>query len=112
MANSYNSTQAYKIARHFQYKNGVNVESITSAKTLLYSDSMFQIINSGGAGANDINLPSPKNGAFFAITAVAASTQNLVVKDHDGATITTLASSGEGCIVVCDGDDWYGVIKG
>jgi len=73
---------------------------------------MFQIINSGGVGANDINLPAPKNGAFFAITAVAASTQNLIVKNNLGATVITLLASGEGCIVVSDGSAWYGVIKG
>ena len=42
MASDYNSAQAFKVARHFEFKNGVNIESITANKTLTYKDGMFQ----------------------------------------------------------------------
>ena len=44
MASSYNSSQAFKVARHFQFKNGINIETITGDKDLTYNDSMFQVI--------------------------------------------------------------------
>tara|TARA_R100000149_G_scaffold66357_1_gene44738 strand:+ start:464 stop:802 length:339 start_codon:yes stop_codon:yes gene_type:complete len=109
---SYNSSQAFKVARHFQYKNGVNVETLTSTnKDLDYKDSMFQIITSAGVSARAIKLPSPKDGAFFAISTDAASSQDCNVNDHNGATKTTLAASGQGCICVSDGSNWFVVIK-
>ena len=31
---AFNSTQAFKVARHFEYKNGMNIETITADKDL------------------------------------------------------------------------------
>ena len=109
---SYNSSQAFKVARHFQFKNGVNVETLTSTnKDLTYKDSMYQIITSNGASARTVKLPDPKDGAYFAISTQAASSQDCNVLDHNGATKTTLAAAGEGCLCVSDGSNWFVVIK-
>ena len=107
MANSYNSSQAFKVARHFQFKNGVNVESITGNKTLTYKDSMFQVLDPDAA--RDVVLPAEKDGAVFFIKNESASFA-LTVKDDGASTIATIATE-EGAIVVCDGSDWKLVIK-
>jgi hypothetical protein len=107
MANSYNSSQAFKVARHFQFKNGVNVESITANKTLDYKSSMFQVLDPDAA--RDVVLPAEKDGAVFFIKNESAS-YALTVKDDGASTIATIAAD-EGAIVVCDGSDWKLVIK-
>ena len=81
---AYTDKAEFKIPRHLVQPGGVNIESITTDKTLTYADSTYQIITSGGAGANDLNLPANKDGAVFWVKTKAASTQNLAVKDADG----------------------------
>ena len=104
---SYNSSQSFKVARHFQFKNGVNVESITANKTLTYKDSMFQVLNPDAA--RDLILPAEKDGAVFFVKNESGSFA-LTVKDDAASTIETL-SSGEGCILTCDGSAWKSIIK-
>lgn len=106
---SYNSAQAFRIARHMTNPNGVNAEAITDSKTLTYKDSECQILTLTAAGAKDLNLPVFKNGASFWVTSASTSNQDIVVKDQAAATIATL-SAGAGVRVVCDGSAWY-VIK-
>jgi len=60
---SYNSSQSFKVARHFQFKNGVNVESITANKTLTYKDSMFQSLTPDAA--RDLVLPLKRMARCF-----------------------------------------------
>lgn len=104
---SYNSSQSFKVARHFQFKNGVNVESITANKTLTYKDSMFQVLNPDVA--RDLILPAEKDGAVFFVKNESGSFA-LTVKDDAASTIETL-SAGEGCILTCDGSAWKSIIK-
>lgn len=108
MANSYNSAQAFKVARHFEFKNGVNVEAITEAKTLTYKDSMFQVLDPDAS--YDIVLPAERNGAVFFIKNEDAGSFNLTVKDDGASTIATVGA-GEGAIFCCDGSNWKLVIK-
>jgi hypothetical protein len=107
MASSYNSSQAFKVARHFQFKNGVNVEAITANKTLTYSDGMFQVLNPDAA--HDLILPFEKDGSAFFVKNESGSF-SLTVKDDGASTIATIAA-GEGCILVCDGTAWKLLIK-
>lgn len=104
---TYNSNQAFKVARHFQFKNGVNVESITTNKTLTYKDSMFQVLDPDAA--HDLILPAEKDGAVFFVKN-ESSAHNIVIK-NDGASTIATAAAGEGCIVACDGSDWKVIIK-
>jgi hypothetical protein len=107
MASDYNSAQAFKVARHFEFKNGVNIQSITENKTLTYKDSMFQVLDPDAA--RDLILPAERNGAIFLIKNESGSFA-LTVKDDAAATVATVAA-GEGCIVACDGSDWKQIIK-
>lgn len=107
MASDYNSAQAFKVARHFEFKNGVNIESITGAKTLTYKDSMFQVLTPDAA--YDVTLPAERNGAVFFIKNESGSFA-LTVKDQAASTIATV-SAGEGSIFACDGADWKLIIK-
>ena len=109
MASSYNSAQAFRIARHMTNPNGVNAEAITDNKTLTYKDSQCQILTLTAAGPKDLILPVFKNGASFWITSGSSSDQNIVIKDQAAATIATIAADA-GVRVVCDGSAWY-VIK-
>jgi len=106
MAN-YNSIQAFKVARHFQFKNGVNVESIVNDKTLTYKDSMIQVLDVDSN--RDVIFPVEKDGAIFIIKN-ENSTYAIIVKDDSASTIATVAA-GEGAIFACDGTAWKTVIK-
>lgn len=108
MASDYNSAQAFKVARHFEFKNGVNIESITANKELSYKDSMIQILDPDAA--RDVTLPAERNGAIFFIKNEDAAANDLTVKDQAAATIATVAA-GEGSLFACDGSDWKLVIK-
>jgi hypothetical protein len=107
MASSYNSSQSFKVARHFQFKNGVNFESITANKTLTYKDSMFQSLTPDAA--RDLVLPAEKDGAVFFVKNESGSFA-ITVKDDAASTIETLAA-GEACVLACDGTDWKSMIK-
>lgn len=104
---SYNSVQAFKVARHFQFKNGVNVESIVDNKTLTYKDSMIQVLDVDSN--RDVILPAEKDGAIFMIKN-ENSTYAITVKNASSATIETLAV-GVGAIFACNGTAWKTVIK-
>ena len=104
---SYNSIQAFKVARHFQFKNGVNVESIVDNKTLTYKSSMIQVLDIDSN--RDVILPAEKDGAIFMIKN-ENSTYAITAKNDSSATIATIAA-GEGAIVACDGTAWKTVIK-
>lgn len=106
MAN-YNSIQAFKVARHFQFKNGVNVESIVDNKTLTYKSSMIQVLDVDSN--RDVIFPAEKDGAIFIIKN-ENSTYAITVKDDSASTIATVAAS-EGAIFACDGATWKTVIK-
>lgn len=106
---AYTDKQEFKIPRHIVQKDGINPETITTNKTLVYSDSQYQLLKNN-TGSLDCILPSYKNGASFWIKSRASSTHNIVVKDEDANTIATLGA-GEAVLVVSDGVAWWDVIK-
>jgi hypothetical protein len=108
MASDYNSAQAFKVARHFEYKNGINIETITADKDLSYKDSQYQVItNSKGSDAT-IKVPVKRNGALFWFKNDAASGHAYVIQDADGNPIigSPGLAAGKAACVVCDGSDW------
>tara|TARA_Y100000114_G_scaffold21716_1_gene17502 strand:- start:383 stop:715 length:333 start_codon:yes stop_codon:yes gene_type:complete len=108
---AFNSIQAFKVARRFQHKNGVDTRTLNAeAFTCSFRDGTYQVITASGVSASTFILPSPKDGSYFWISNVASSAQSLNVNDHDGATLSTVAA-GEGCLVVCDAAEWYLIIK-
>jgi len=107
MASTYNSAQAFKVARHFEFKNGINIESIVDNKTLSYKDSMIQVLDVDSN--RDVIFPAERNGAIFMIKN-ENSTYAITVKDAAAATIATV-TAGEGSIFACDGSAWKLVIK-
>ena len=107
MASTYNSEQAFKVARHFEFKNGVNIESIVDNKTLSYKDSMVQVLDVDSN--RDVILPAERNGAIFMIKN-ENNTYAITVKNAASATIATLAVN-EGSVFACDGSAWKLVIK-
>ena len=111
MAN-YNGKGAFVLPRALRLKSGVNVESITTDKTLTYSSSMIQLLDNSTAGSLACHLPSYKDGAIFAIKATGSN--SIVVKRASGSVVVTIAA-GEGCLLVCTGSlpssDWVSVIK-
>ena len=108
MASYYNSAQAFKVARHFEFKNGVNIETLAANKELSYKDSMIQILDPDVA--RDVTLPAERKGAIFFIKNEDAGANSLTVKDRSTATVATVAA-GEGSLFACDGAVWKLVIK-
>lgn len=108
---AFNSTQAFKVARRFQNKNGVDTRTLNAeAFTASYKDGSYQVVTASGVSASTFLLPAPKDGSYFWISNPAGAAQSLNVNDHNGATKSTLAA-GEGCLVVCDSAAWYIIIK-
>tara|TARA_Y100000401_G_scaffold33531_2_gene24916 strand:- start:9799 stop:10125 length:327 start_codon:yes stop_codon:yes gene_type:complete len=99
----------FKIPRHMVLKGGVNVETITTNKTLTYSDSTYQLLKNT-TGSLDCILPSYVEGACFWIKSRASSSSNIVIKDASGNTISTLGA-GEGVHVVSSDTAWWDVLK-
>ena len=108
---AFNSTQAFKVARRFQHKNGLDSRTLTAENyNVSYKDGSYQVVTTAGVSASSVKLPSPKDGSYYWVSNVASSAQNLNVNDHNGATKSTL-TAGQGCLVVCDGSDWFIIIK-
>ncbi len=108
---AFNSTQAFKVARRLQNKNGVDTRTLDAAIfSASYRDGTYQVVTAAGVSASTFVLPAPKDGSYFWISNVAGSAQSLNVNDHNGATKSTLAA-GEGCYAVCDVAEWYIIIK-
>lgn len=107
----YTDKSAFVLPRHVRLKNGINSVTLSaSAKTLQYDDSMIQLVTCSGVSASTIVMPAPVDGVIYAINNDAGSGQSLNVNDHNGATKSTLAA-GEGCLVACDGTNYFIIIK-
>tara|TARA_Y100001963_G_scaffold160196_1_gene268866 strand:+ start:427 stop:756 length:330 start_codon:yes stop_codon:yes gene_type:complete len=106
----YASDILFSIDTALQLKNGLNAETITTPKVLTYQDSTFQALKNV-TGSLDVTLPSPKSGCNFWIKSRASSTSNIVVKDHNAATVQTLAA-GNSVLVACDDSAWYNIVVG
>ena len=107
---SFSDKAEFRIPRHIVQPGMVNPETITGNKTLVYSDSPYQLLRNN-TGTLDCILPAFKDGACFWVKNRASSTSNILVKDADANTIATLAA-GESVHVVSDGAAWWDVIKG
>lgn len=105
---SYNSSQAFKVARHFQYKNGINIETITADKDLTYKDSSVQILTNSKGSSATVKVPPKKDGAIFWLKCETGSAHAFVVQDADGNPIIGGAglAAGKVACVVCDGSNW------
>ena len=97
----YNDKVPFTLPRHMELPGGVNIEQISTNKTLVYTDSQYQRLDAQ-AGSLDVILPAEKDGAFFVINCQG---QGFTVKDAAGNTVKGL-SVGEGCLVCCDGTAW------
>ena len=108
MASDYNSAQAFKVARHFEYKNGINIETITADKDLSYKDSQYQVITNNKGASATIKVPVKRNGALFWFKNAAASGHAYVIQDADGNPIIGAPgiAAGKAACVVCDGSNW------
>jgi len=105
---AFNNEAPFQVRKHIALLNGVNVETIANDKTLVLSDSTYQVLN-GGAADRTITLPAETDGIHFWVKNSGA-TNNLVVKNDAAATIATVAV-GEGALVVCNGSAWSLIIK-
>lgn len=108
MASDYNSAQAFKVARHFEYKNGINIDTITGDFDMSYKDAQHQIITNNKGSAATIKVPAKRNGAYFWFKNDAASGHAIVIQDADGNPIIggVGLAAGKAACVVCDGSDW------
>ena len=106
----YASDILFSIDTALQLKNGLNAETITTPKVLTYQDSTFQALKNV-TGSLDVTLPSPKSGCQFWIKSRASSTSNIVVKDHNAATVQTLPAN-TAVLVDCDDSAWYDIVTG
>jgi len=103
---AFSNEAPFQVRKHIALLNGVNIETITGNKTLTLADSTFQGL--GGASDFDVILPEETDGITFWVINTGAN--NLVVKDVGAATIATVATT-ESALFVCDGAQWYSVIK-
>ena len=108
MASDYNSAQAFKVARHFEYKNGINIDTITGDFDMSYKDAQYQIITNNKGSSATIKVPAKRNGAYFWFKNDAASGHAIVIQDADGNPIIggVGLAAGKAACVVCDGSDW------
>jgi hypothetical protein len=105
---AFSNETPFQVRKHIALLNGVNVETISANKTLVLSDSTYQILDGGGSDY-DLVLPAENDGVSFWIRNDGA-TNSIVVKDAGATTITTL-TAGQACHVVCDGSTWFLVLK-
>jgi len=91
----------YKVPRHIVQPGGVNVEAISSNRTLTYKDAQYQRLDAQ-SGSLEVILPAEKDGAMFVINCQGNA---FTVKDAAGTTVKAL-SLGEGGMFCCDGSAW------
>ena len=106
----YASSVLFSIDTALQLKNGLNIETLTSAtKDLTYQDSTFQVLEAHASG--DLKLPNPKSGTFFFICNTSGSNV-LNVKLQSGTVVIALAANNAGtpaastCLAFTDGTNW------
>ena len=97
----YTDETPFKLPRRIQFRDGVNIEQISTNKNLSYQDSMYQRLDAQSGGL-EVILPQEQDGAMFVINCQGNS---FTVKDADGTTVKIL-SVGEGGLFCCDGQNW------
>ena len=109
---AYTDPTPFKIPRRFENKGGLDVTAITEDVTLTYKSGQYQIFTLTSVSAKTCILPAPVDGASFTIRNAAASNQIVNVNDHNGATLASLAATGEYCICFATDADWHLIGKG
>lgn len=105
---AYNGKPFFRIPRPMLLDGGVEAKVLAGDIELVNKDSMFQILDADGADRT-VTLPQAKNGLIYGIKN-QGSANNIVIEDAAAASVATLAF-GEGCLLVCDGTDWFVVVK-
>tara|TARA_R110000824_G_scaffold102050_4_gene242177 strand:- start:642 stop:959 length:318 start_codon:yes stop_codon:yes gene_type:complete len=104
---AYKGSSTFVIPRPVLYKDGVTAAGITGAGiTLLKTSTSFQIITNATGGTQDMTLPAAKNGLYFWVKNVAASTGNVTIKLASGTLVSTV-TPGEIMMVISDGTNWH-----
>ena len=103
----------FKVPRHIVQKGGLNIETITADKDLVYSDSQYQVITNSKGSSATIKVPAEKDGAWFWFKNDAASAHSFVIQTDGGSPIIGGAglAAGKAALVMCDGSDWAVVFQ-
>lgn len=88
-------------------KGAVRSATLTGDETYDASNKKFNKLDPGGASRN-ITLPAEGNaqGLWYVFTNTADASENLVIKEDGGSTVSTIAQ-GQTALVACDGTTWY-----
>lgn len=116
MPRSFLSAAGKAFSTAFRLFGGINVETITANKTLDFASSNVQVLNPS-TGSRDINLMVLEgtglgcrtDGLPFLIKNSGSSGHDLVIKDSDGSTVTTV-DQGQWALVMGDGASWRVVV--
>tara|TARA_Y100001973_G_C5152858_1_gene309064 strand:- start:94 stop:420 length:327 start_codon:yes stop_codon:yes gene_type:complete len=106
---AYNGSQHFRIARPIVQPDFINVETITTTKTLTMKSSTYQILDNSGVSALTCLLPSYQNGALFWIVSTGSQTINVNNSDT-GATVAAVAA-GETALFISNSTQWINVLK-
>lgn len=105
---AYTDKAEFKIPRHIVIKGGINVESLSGAKTLTESSGMIQILNPDG-DHRVVNLPAVKDGMMYFIANSGGGAKDLTVTKPDAGTF--VVSNGKGLLIACNDTNWFQVIN-
>ena len=87
MAKQYTDSAHFVLPRPIQYKNGINIETITADKDLSGKDSMIQVLTNNKGSSATIKTPVKKNGLVYWFNNTAASGHAYVIQDAGGNPI-------------------------
>lgn len=108
MAKQYTDGSFFVLPRPIQYKNGVNIETITVDFTMTNSDSHVQVLTNNKGSVATIKLPIKRNGLSIWIKNSASSGNELYIQDSEGNDVigTPYLAAGKVANLVCDGSNW------
>ncbi len=105
---AYNGKPFFRIPRPMLLDGGIESKLLSGDITLVNKDSMFQILDADGVDRT-VTLPTSKQGLIFGIKN-EGSANNIIIVDAAAGAVETLAF-GTGCLLVCDGTNWFVVVK-
>jgi hypothetical protein len=106
---AYNGKPFFRIPRPMLLDGGIEAKVLSGDITLVNKDSMFQVLDADGADRT-VTLPVAKQGLIYGIKN-EGSANNIIVEDADAGSVVTLAF-GTGCLLVCDGTNWFVIVQG
>lgn len=101
---AYNGKPFFKIPRPLLLAGGLDIQTISTDISLVDKDSLFQVIDGGGADHN-VTLPPEKDGRVYFIKN-AGTTNNLLIKDDAAGGVITL-SPNEVVLLGSSDSLWY-----